>query len=109
MTEASDELVETIRGLLPQLTEARTPPTLAQLRETVEGQTLLVARDDGGRILGMLTLVLYRVHDRLDEPCPNCRTPLAQIDFEEHTIYYCPHCQTDDRVLKDRRMSRLLR
>jgi formamidopyrimidine-DNA glycosylase len=31
------------------------------------------------------------------------------VDFEEHTIYYCPHCQTGDRVLKDRRMSRLLR
>ena len=36
-------------------------------------------------------------------------TPLARVDFEEHTIYYCPHCQTGDRVLKDRRMSRLLR
>jgi formamidopyrimidine-DNA glycosylase len=22
---------------------------------------------------------------------------------------YCPHCQTDDRVLKDRRLSRLLK
>ena len=55
------------------------------------------------------TQATYRVHDRLGEPCPNCRTPLARVDFEEHTIYYCPHCQTDGRVLKDRRMSRLLR
>ena len=52
---------------------------------------------------------VYRVHDRLGEPCPNCHTPLARVDFEEHTIYYCPECQTDGRVLKDRRMSRLLR
>jgi formamidopyrimidine-DNA glycosylase len=22
---------------------------------------------------------------------------------------YCPHCQTEDRVLKDRRLSRLLK
>jgi formamidopyrimidine-DNA glycosylase len=51
----------------------------------------------------------YRVHNRLGEPCPNCATPLAQVDFEEHTIYYCPACQTEGRVLKDRRMSRLLR
>jgi hypothetical protein len=35
--------------------------------------------------------------------------PLAQVDFEEHTIYYCPDCQTGGRVLKDRRLSRLLR
>ena len=51
----------------------------------------------------------YRVHRRLGEPCHACGTPLAQVDFEEHTIYYCPGCQTGGRVLKDRRLSRLLR
>jgi formamidopyrimidine-DNA glycosylase len=51
----------------------------------------------------------YRVHDRLGEPCHVCGTPIAQVDFEEHTIYYCPRCQTGGRVLKDRRLSRLLR
>jgi ribosomal protein S18 acetylase RimI-like enzyme len=61
ITEATQELVETIDRLLPQLTEARTPPTLAQLENVVSSQTLLVARDDDGRILGTLTFVLYRV------------------------------------------------
>jgi formamidopyrimidine-DNA glycosylase len=51
----------------------------------------------------------YRVHRRLGEPCHVCGTPIAQVDFEEHTIYYCPSCQTGGRVLKDRRLSRLLR
>ena len=51
----------------------------------------------------------YRVHRRLGEPCHVCGTPLAQVDFEEHTIFYCPNCQTGGRVLKDRRLSRLLR
>jgi formamidopyrimidine-DNA glycosylase len=51
----------------------------------------------------------YRVHDRLGEPCPGCGTPIARVDYEEHTIYYCPRCQTGGRVLKDRRLSRLLR
>jgi formamidopyrimidine-DNA glycosylase len=51
----------------------------------------------------------YRVHRRLAEPCHVCGTPIAQVDFEEHTIYYCPACQTGGRVLKDRRLSRLLR
>src|SRR5690348_4657116 len=51
----------------------------------------------------------YRVHDKLGEPCYVCGTPIARVDFEEHTIYYCPHCQTGGRVLKDRRLSRLLR
>ncbi len=51
----------------------------------------------------------YRIHHKLGEPCDVCGTAIAQVDFESHTIYYCPECQTGGRVLKDRRMSRLLR
>jgi formamidopyrimidine-DNA glycosylase len=51
----------------------------------------------------------YRIHNRLGEPCPACGGPIARVDFDEHTIYYCPACQTEGRVLKDRRLSRLLR
>ena len=51
----------------------------------------------------------YRVHDKLGEPCYVCGTPIAHVDYEEHTVYYCPQCQTGGRVLKDRRLSRLLR
>ena len=36
--------------------------------------------------------------DKLGEPCYVCGTPIAQVDFEEHTIYYCPECQTGGRV-----------
>ena len=61
------------------------------------------------RLAGASNAETYRVHDRLGEPCWRCRTPIAMVDFEEHTIYYCPTCQTEGRVLKDRRMSRLLR
>ena len=42
------------------------------------------------------------MHNRLGEPCPQCATPIARVDFEEHTIYYCPACQTGGRLLKDR-------
>jgi ribosomal protein S18 acetylase RimI-like enzyme len=65
VTEADDELVEVIRRLLPQLSEARTPPTLEQLAETVAGETMLVARDDDGAIIGTLTLITYRVSSGL--------------------------------------------
>ena len=65
VTEADEALVGTIARLLPQLTEARTPPTLEQLRDTVANQTLLVARDEEGRVVGTLTLVLYRVSSGL--------------------------------------------
>jgi formamidopyrimidine-DNA glycosylase len=51
----------------------------------------------------------YHVHDHLKEPCYVCGTPIARVDYEEHTVYYCPECQTGGRLLKDRRLSRLLR
>jgi formamidopyrimidine-DNA glycosylase len=58
---------------------------------------------------GLPDTKVYRAHDRLRAPCYVCGTPIARVDFEEHTIFYCPTCQTQGRVLKDRRLSRLLR
>jgi ribosomal protein S18 acetylase RimI-like enzyme len=64
--EATEELHEAITKLLPQLTEARRPPTLEQLAEVVATQTVLVARDDeDGRIIGTATLIMYRVSSGL--------------------------------------------
>jgi ribosomal protein S18 acetylase RimI-like enzyme len=66
VSEASEELLDAIHRLLPQLTEARTPPTLEQLAQTVSGQTMLVAFDDAtGTVIGTLTLVTYRVSSGL--------------------------------------------
>src|SRR5271154_7108823 len=50
-----------------------------------------------------------RIHRRQGEPCPRCQTTLEAVHFEDYVIAYCPDCQTDGRVLKDRRLSRLLR
>jgi formamidopyrimidine-DNA glycosylase len=52
---------------------------------------------------------VYLVHGRFGSPCPRCGGTLARVDFEEHTITYCPTCQTGGRILKDRRLSRLLK
>ena len=52
---------------------------------------------------------VYFVHGHFGEPCPACGDTLRRVDFEEHTITYCPTCQTGGRVLKDRRLSRLLK
>src|SRR2546423_2209877 len=49
------------------------------------------------------------VHRHEGEPCPRCGTTLERVFFEEYVIAYCPACQTDGRVLKDRRLSRLLK
>jgi formamidopyrimidine-DNA glycosylase len=50
-----------------------------------------------------------QVHRREREPCPRCGATLQAVHFEDYVIAYCPACQTDGRVLKDRRLSRLLK
>jgi formamidopyrimidine-DNA glycosylase len=50
-----------------------------------------------------------RVHRHQGEPCARCGETLQAVHFEDYVIAYCPHDQTDGRVLKDRRLSRLLR
>jgi formamidopyrimidine-DNA glycosylase len=50
-----------------------------------------------------------KVHRHEGEPCPRCGTVLKAVHFESYVIAYCPACQTEGRVLKDRRLSRLLK
>ncbi len=50
-----------------------------------------------------------QVHRHEGEPCPRCDATLRAVHFEDYVIAYCPACQTEGRVLKDRRLSRLLR
>lgn len=49
------------------------------------------------------------VHRHQGQPCPRCGDELRSVHFEDYVIAYCPTCQTGGRVLKDRRLSRLLR
>jgi formamidopyrimidine-DNA glycosylase len=50
-----------------------------------------------------------RVHRRQGEPCPRCGTKLEAVFYEDYVMSYCPTCQTDGKLLKDRRLSRLLK
>ncbi len=50
-----------------------------------------------------------KVHRHEGQPCPRCGTTLEAVHFEDYVIAYCPACQTEGRVLKDRRLSRLLK
>jgi len=50
-----------------------------------------------------------KVHKREGEPCPRCGTTIEAVYFAEHQTNYCPKEQTGGRVLKDRRLSRLLK
>jgi formamidopyrimidine-DNA glycosylase len=88
------------------LTHDLSPDEIARLAGAIDEE---LARGLELREQGANDKRTYRVHDKLGEPCYVCGTPIARVDFEEHTIYYCPECQTEGRVLKDRRLSRLLK
>jgi len=83
-----------------------TPGQVRVLADAIDSELLrgLELRERGAK-----DAKVYRVHNKLHEPCHVCATPIERVDFDEHTIYYCPSCQTGGRVLKDRRLSRLLR
>ena len=50
-----------------------------------------------------------KVHRRNGEPCPRCGDQLEAVFYEDYVMCYCPACQTEGKVLKDRRLSRLLK
>ena len=50
-----------------------------------------------------------RVHGRTGLPCPVCGDTVREVSFADKSFQYCPTCQTEGRVLADRRLSRLLK
>jgi len=63
VTQADKELYDAFQHLVPQLTNNNPPPSLDDLADLVRdsSSTLMVARDDHGKIVGALTLTVYRV------------------------------------------------
>jgi len=91
-SELSEEEMERLRAALHVLGDA-----IDHYEETV-----------GEELPDKLPMPL-KVHKREGEPCPRCGTTIEAVYFAEHQTNYCPHCQTGGRVLKDRRLSRLLK
>jgi formamidopyrimidine-DNA glycosylase len=49
------------------------------------------------------------IHRKQGEPCPRCGATIEAVHYEDYVMCYCPQEQTGGRVLKDRRLSRLLK
>jgi ribosomal protein S18 acetylase RimI-like enzyme len=60
---ATPELLAGMQRLMPQLSQSNPPPTLGQLHEiiTTPAADLFLAYDDGGRLVGTATLVVFRI------------------------------------------------
>ena len=50
-----------------------------------------------------------QVHRHQGEPCPRCDATIEAVFYEDYVMCYCPAEQTGGKVLKDRRLSRLLK
>jgi len=90
----------------------------------LEGDEAVRLRDETVRILGgaidhyesTLSLPIpdklpmpLTVHRRNGEPCPRCGDQLEAVFYEDYVMCYCPTCQTEGKLMKDRRLSRLLK
>jgi formamidopyrimidine-DNA glycosylase len=85
---------------------------LEELRDAIE-ECLGSALDHYERVVGDSlpdkAPMPLKVHGKQGETCPRCGATLAAVFFKEHVTTYCPQEQTAGRVLKDRRLSRLLK
>ncbi len=50
-----------------------------------------------------------KVHNKQGEDCPRCGAKLEAVFFRDYVTSYCPQEQTGGQILKDRRLSRLLK
>jgi formamidopyrimidine-DNA glycosylase len=91
-SELSDEEVERLHSALHVLGDA-----IDHYEETI-----------GEQLPDKVPMPL-QVHKREGQPCPRCGTTIEAVFFSEHQTNYCPKEQTGGRILKDRRLSRLLK
>jgi ribosomal protein S18 acetylase RimI-like enzyme len=63
VAELTDEIAEAVPRLVEQLTPAAPAPSLDRLNDIVDSKctSLFLARDEGGRIVGMLILAVYNI------------------------------------------------
>jgi len=50
-----------------------------------------------------------RVHAKTGQACPVCGDTIREVSFTTKSLQYCATCQTNNKPLADRRMSRLLK
>ena len=108
----SDEILH-VAKLSPFATAGKlTATAVSALHDAIHG----VLSDAVHRSVGQQAAMLkgekrsgLRVHGRTGLPCPVCADTVREVSFADKSFQYCPTCQTEGRVLADRRLSRLLK
>jgi formamidopyrimidine-DNA glycosylase len=111
----SDEILHAARLSPLMLTSRIDDEAVARLFETTRAQLRLwterLRQDAGGEFPEKVTAFREEmaVHGRFRLPCPVCGAPVQRIRYADNETNYCARCQTGDRLLADRALSRLLK
>jgi formamidopyrimidine-DNA glycosylase len=111
----SDEILHRARLSPFKLTHALTPAETAALltasREVLTEWIERLQEEAGGGFPEKITAFhpAMAVHGRYNQPCPVCGTPVQRLIYADSEADYCPHCQTGDRLLADRVLSKLMK
>ncbi|MFF0489817.1 Fpg/Nei family DNA glycosylase [Nocardia sp. NPDC004068] len=108
----SDEILHTAKlspfATAGTLDEPRVAQLYAAMRAVLTDAVTRSVGQDAARLKGEKRSGL-RVHARTGLPCPVCGDTVREVAYADKSFQYCPTCQTNGKILADRRMSRLLK
>jgi len=111
----SDEILHRARLSPIQLTQKMTSKQIKRLykatQDTLLGWADKLRTETGDKFPENVTAFHedMAVHGRFGKPCPDCHTKIQRIRYASNETNYCPKCQTGDKLLADRALSRLLK
>jgi formamidopyrimidine-DNA glycosylase len=108
----SDEILHAARISPFALTRSFDEETVARLHGAIEEVLRSAVEQSSGKPAAELKdskRRSMRVHGRTGQPCPVCGDTVREVSFADSSLQYCPTCQTEGKILADRRMSKLLR
>jgi len=110
----SDEILHRAKLSPIKWTSRLSDAEIGRLREatrhTLEQWTCRLRDELAGRFPEKVTAFHagMAVHGKYGRPCPECAAPVQRIRYADNETNYCAACQTGDKVLADRALSRLL-
>ncbi|MBU1048737.1 hypothetical protein KKG90_01815 [Candidatus Bipolaricaulota bacterium] len=75
----------------------------SSIRSVLEWALAAVRADAGGATLTPHKRGFFRVYEKTETPCPECGTKIAEIRYAQTKTYYCPRCQAQGALIRDRR------
>jgi formamidopyrimidine-DNA glycosylase len=111
----SDEILHAARLSPVKLTQRMKDDEIQRLYEAVRHSlqewTQRLREQTGNKFPEKVTAFRegMAAHGRYRQPCPVCGTKIQRIRYASNETNYCPHCQTEGKLLADRALSKLLR